>query len=532
MATVDDILGKPTVDDILGAEPKDGEREQTLRDYESKLDAAGDNLRAGTADIAKRVVMPSLNEGLANLLGLPVDTVNSVLRAVGLPMADKPVGGSESIKRVMESGGVNATPQPTGQGEQFISDVSRGVGMGGPFGVAGAVSGALSGAGEFVGREVGRKLGGETGAKVGALVGGVGGGLVPSAIKSAAKITAPANPKEVAMLEKGGVRLTPAQVRGGEFQRAEQGSQSMPIVGASVTKGLDDAADSYVTATINRAMEPIGQTLPPGVKAGHEAVDHLVRATSDAYDDVLPMLKVIRDPAIDRDIVAAITENLPGSGRVARKARETFSDIVNNRAINNFDTIGTMSGKEWKKADSWLGKEARAYARSDSPAEQAIGAALKDVQVAWRNMIVRTNPEQADTLNRINQAYAMQLRIEAAAAAAKHNGGRFTPGQLETALTAKAFSTTRQSARGDALLQDWAKAGELVLGGRVPDSGTPFRSALMGLTARPVSGAAAVGTAFGLREALNAGLVGSQRLRQMKTTPQVPVAFGASLLTQ
>ena len=46
------------------------------------------------------------NRGLANILGLPVDAVNFLLRQAGVPVSDAPFGGSESIRRGLESIGV------------------------------------------------------------------------------------------------------------------------------------------------------------------------------------------------------------------------------------------------------------------------------------------------------------------------------------------------------------------------------------------------------------------------------------------
>ena len=245
---------------------------------------------------------------------------------------------------------------------------------------------------------------------------------------------------------------------------------------------------------------------------------------SNSFDDHLPKLKVVRDQVFDRDMISTVAQNLQGSGRLAREARREFADIVNTRLIEKFDGLGTMSGAQWKEADSVIGKLARRYMRSDDPQKIAVGEALGETQIAWRNMISRANPDLADELNKINSSYAMMLRVEAAAKAARHNGGKFTPGQLQVAVTAPSLSTVRQAARGKALMQDWATAGERVLT-PYQDSGTALRSAMIGAAMRPVAGAQAVATSFGLQGGLNAALRGATQLQRIKTRPAA--ALGA-----
>src|SRR3989304_3939192 len=39
-----------------------------------------------------------INEGLANMLGMPVDIVNAALSKLGVPVSEKPIAGSKFIK--------------------------------------------------------------------------------------------------------------------------------------------------------------------------------------------------------------------------------------------------------------------------------------------------------------------------------------------------------------------------------------------------------------------------------------------------
>jgi hypothetical protein len=69
------------------------------------------------------------NSALASTLGAPVDLVNAGLRKVGLPVSEKPFGGSESIKSAM--GLIHANPDavvPQNEAERIAHGVGEGAG--------------------------------------------------------------------------------------------------------------------------------------------------------------------------------------------------------------------------------------------------------------------------------------------------------------------------------------------------------------------------------------------------------------------
>lgn len=69
------------------------------------------------------------NSALASTLGAPVDLVNAGLRKVGLPVSDKPFGGSESIKSAM--GLIQANPDnvvPQNEAERIAHGMGEGAG--------------------------------------------------------------------------------------------------------------------------------------------------------------------------------------------------------------------------------------------------------------------------------------------------------------------------------------------------------------------------------------------------------------------
>ena len=76
--------------------------------------------------------MGSLNEGMADTIGQPVDLVGSALKWTGLPMSDKPFMGSDWISSQMHGLGVgafNKSYAPQSQPEGYGQQIARGVGQ-------------------------------------------------------------------------------------------------------------------------------------------------------------------------------------------------------------------------------------------------------------------------------------------------------------------------------------------------------------------------------------------------------------------
>lgn len=76
--------------------------------------------------------MSSLNEGIADTLGFPVDAVNGAFRAVGLPTSETPLGGSASIRggfHYLGIGQLDDSYAPQSRTEQYAQAAARGIGQ-------------------------------------------------------------------------------------------------------------------------------------------------------------------------------------------------------------------------------------------------------------------------------------------------------------------------------------------------------------------------------------------------------------------
>ncbi len=183
-----------------------------------------------------------------------------------------------------------------------------------------------------------------------------------------------------------------------------------------------------------------------------------------------------------------------------------LKNIIQTKVLDRFDPTG-LSGGKFQQATSDLGTEARNLMHQGSDSDQrALGLAVQDAQTELRDLLNRTaDPQTAAAFRANNAAYANMLRVQAAAGRQGAEEGNFTPAQLSSAV--RQYDPTKhksQFAAGGALLQDLSDAGKAVLGNKVPDSGTPFRT-LASMLAGGVVGHGAVEPST-LAAGLGAGL--------------------------
>lgn len=123
-------------------------------------------------------VFNDINEhGIASALGAPVDWMNKALGALGLPVSEKPLGGSESIRSGMRSMGMSRKDMPPP--ETLTGKVAAGLGKGAVESVAmgGALGGLVGGAGRLAGSSALQAAGAEIAAPGINLAAGAGGGV-------------------------------------------------------------------------------------------------------------------------------------------------------------------------------------------------------------------------------------------------------------------------------------------------------------------------------------------------------------------
>lgn len=304
-------------------------------------------------------------------------------------------------------------------------------------------------------------------------MGALFGGIAPAIIEGGARVIKPQISKAVQALMGEGVTPTPGQILGGAAKRIEEGLTSVPIIGDAIQTAQRRAVNDVNRAALNRVLEPLGQKLGKKDEIGYEAIRKVGGIVSDAYDDLLPKLKVHADKKFTTEIndLAKVASNLP-----SEQARQ-FESILQNEVLGKFTGFGKMMGETMKGVDSKIGGLIRSYRGSQNPDHRLLADALGEVQFSLRSLVERANPSYAGQLSKINQAYANLLRVENAASRLGSKEGVFSPAAISGA--SRAMDKTlrkRASARGQALMQDLGENAQNVIGQSVPDSGTPFRT--------------------------------------------------------
>jgi len=340
----------------------------------------------------------------------------------------------------------------------------------------GAIFGGISGAGNA---EPGDRL---SGGAMGAAIGAAGGPVANYFARGVANVISPTVAPIIARLQAEGIPLTPGQIAGAAggaigkgIRSAEEMATSIPGLGAVIKGAQTRGVVAMNRAGINKALDPIGESLPKEVPIGPVGVKYAGDKLSQAYETVLPKLAAKADDQFMTDM-AGVAERM--DTMIGPRA-EQFGKIVDSDVRRFFKDDGTINGQGLKSVESRLGERIRSFMSSQDADQRDMGIALRGVQEAVRDLAARQNPSQAATLRSINDGWANLTRIETAQAKGTDSG--FSPGNLRQAVK-EGDKTVRKRgfARGDALMQQFADDAYNVIPNKTPDSGSAGRG-LLGL---------------------------------------------------
>jgi hypothetical protein len=346
--------------------------------------------------------------------------------------------------------------------------------------------------------------------KAGQLAMGTGAGIAGAgAAKVAGAIIKPAIRPEAERLIERGVNPTPGQMVGGTFERLENATESVPFVGGPIRNARAETVGQFNRAAANDVLEPLGTTIPSGVKPGNDLANATYDTISAAYDRSVPHMTLSVDQQLAHDLT---TVQQAAMSKLPAAEQQMLANIVNEQVVGKIAANGgTAPGDVLHGMLSEIKKEVREYSKSPSWDQKKLAASLNDAQRAIDAAMVRQNaPALTDEFKAANAAYARWLVFAKAA----HRSGaaeaqQFTGAQL--AAASKAGKSASQTARGNNLMQGLAADAAKVLPSKVADSGTPERSMLAHLlagatgTATVAAGPAvplAIGAGWGLTKAL------------------------------
>ncbi len=285
-------------------------------------------------------------------------------------------------------------------------------------------------------------------AAAGAALGGIGGAM------------APALSPEQKMLASRGQRFSPGMAQpGGEIQAAERSLQAFPFVRSLVQGVVGRRLEDFNRVVGRQVLEPIGGIVPNSIKGGHPLNRFVENQLDTAYERVKPQLSLTHQGA------AEVMQNTPEVAQLVSELPEDlqrrYAQIIQNRVLGRFPKDGApMDGETFKQVERLLGRRASSYIGTN---DQELGEALYQTQKVLRDRLAVENPRVAPELQKINESWAMWVRMRDASNRRATGDGMFTP--VDLLHIARKEGTPSQFSKGDALLQVMGEAGERSIGG-------------------------------------------------------------------
>jgi hypothetical protein len=285
--------------------------------------------------------------------------------------------------------------------------------------------------------------------------------------------------KSIETLAKDGVEMTPGQLAGGKMKWLEDKAVSLPLVGAQIKEAVRRSFETFNRAAINRGLKDIGEELPKGLDAGTDAVAFAEDKFKNAYDTVIPRMSVSLDNPMRTSLLGVLRD--ANNLRVPDKYQQELLFALKSKIVDPMNQGGRLNGRSAQMVGTDLDQLIKNWANSADPYYNAMAPLLRKADRAFDDMLARQNPILQAAKDKIDKGYA-QFKVVQKAANYAPKDGVFSPFQLSKASKFKDNSKDdRLFARGDALLQDLAQAGQQVLPSMVPNSGTADRAALMAM---------------------------------------------------
>lgn len=453
--------------------------------------------------------------GISDALGLVANPVNALVNTAGNALGFHP--GLKDVDTLLGNTVNQATPAPANDLEAGIGKV--GAAVANPINIAtagmpaggiarSAAIGLLGGANQPVHADTNlANYAGDVAA----------GGATGGALGMLGRVLAPQTSAAVQRLREEGIQPTTGQMGGRLADAVESGSTSVPLSGQLVRSARERADATLNRALYARALADVPNTVVPE-EMGRAGVLGVKNQLSAAYNDVLPHMSFAPDQqfVIDMAPAARLANELPDN------LHTRFTDILDDTLMNRLSGNGQpMTGEAMKEAESLLSRHIKEYGGPNASVDELkVSNALRATQQALRNALMRQNPQQAPILTAINNGYSVYARLRVASGMMNNPDQPITPQAFQRAVRLADMTQGKGAyATGQAPLSQIADDAASVMGRRVPDSGTPERSALIGL----VTGGGALAT--GQLPSLLAGMGG-----QALYASRVGQAIGRSLI--
>ena len=331
-------------------------------------------------------------------------------------------------------------------GQRIMSNrFGRGAAIGG---AEGAIAGFNTGEGDAMQRAPGAAVGGALGA-----------GLGSFAEFAQPKITQGA--KDLA--ERYGIPLSPASL-GDSGKALEMGARQVPFVGGAFRARRDDTLDAFNTAVVNEVLKGTGRRVNK-IVAGRDAYAEAADQISEAYDEILNAVDEIPLGGGIGERASEILADLP------KKSAKTLAETSQCNRHKNQHWRASKRQKQFKQADSLLRQLIATYQKGFSSTDPVVQLESEDLVSALTalrqdmldNAGAAIGGQFATRLRGADFAYK-KLQVLRKLVEGRGTAERFTPKQLQAAISNKFRKDGDQVARGTAPIQDLADAAAKELG--------------------------------------------------------------------
>lgn len=293
-------------------------------------------------------------------------------------------------------------------------------------------------------------------------------------------------------LSRAGVDLTPGQM-----------AAEVPVIGSTI-RYAEDVLGGYnplmggvrrrqneqvIRAAGQEALDAIDAKLPATANTGREVYNATRETLSQRYDDVTSRVAAVLDnkAKIDLASLRARSDIELDSDHAARLQR-----VLDDKVMREVGPNGELSGDAFKRIETTLRQQSEKARRPNATLQDEDYAdALDEARDAFRNVIARQYPAEAEAIRGLNLGWATNARIRRAVSgsAGFARDGTPTPGELSQSV--RQLSSEEQIAQNRGLLQGLAQDARTVLPATVGDTGSGQRAIIGGAIGALGTGAVA-----------------------------------------
>lgn len=293
-------------------------------------------------------------------------------------------------------------------------------------------------------------------------------------------------------LSRAGVDLTPGQML-----------SEVPVIGSTI-RYAEDILGGYnplmggvrrrqneqvIRAAGQEALDAIDAKLPAAANTGREVYNATRETLSQRYDDVTSRVAAVLDDEarIDLASLRARSDIELDSDHAARLQR-----VLDDKVMREVGPNGELSGDAFKRIETTLRQQSEKARRPNATLQDEDYAdALDEARDAFRNVIARQYPAEAEAIRGLNLGWATNARIRRAVSgsAGFARDGTPTPGELSQSV--RQLSSEEQIAQNRGLLQGLAQDARTVLPATVGDTGSGQRAIIGGAIGALGTGAVA-----------------------------------------